>query len=354
MSLVHHIEDKNSPVFIFMAENLPDLSNRSNALRQEYRQGIPDEEVISIADEYKHLASLAGGAIERRLGWACNKALDDGPHLGGVAIAGRMQHWLNMNPEIATSASSAAENIGKAVIAYATSMTERYDTDNRAKPLLRGYQQESLLLRGAFGIAQLDAAQHSNGASLTEATFLGRPITNPEDDSTVGEGLVAVLTETPEAVIDDVYDQLDLAADSDFTELVQKSTPHTTHITPTFEGSITVGGADADMIVSNQLIDIKSTRKVRELPSIELRQLVGYLLLDTPDNYKIASLGLYRTRNGHLFSIETNDFLRMAGSKEKLPTLREKFAEQVLAPLEKQRLAMQKRLARSASHRSAS
>ena len=75
---------------------------------------------------------------------------------------------------------------------------------------------------------------------------------------------------------------------------------HLSHVlNPTFDGSIDVGGADADLIVDGLLIDIKATKR----SSIELdwlRQLLGYVLLDYSDQYGIGSIGLYLARQGIL------------------------------------------------------
>lgn len=347
MSLTSHVEAHSSPVYTFIQENLPQLADRNNALRVEYRQTIPDEEVVMLDPDYARFASLAGGAIERRLTWSFNKDLGKGPHHGGVEVVARMQRWLNRSEDLA--AELAARGIGEAAIAFATSMTETHNTDNRSYDLLQKYQDERLLIRAALGIATLDAAMHSGGLSLTEQSFFGQPIKDPSGATTVGEGLVQFLSDFPEAVVEDIYDQV-YVADMALTALRSTSTPDTVHSTPNFEGSPSVGGGDADLIANGLLLDIKSTHKVRHLPTSELRQLIGYALLDSSDVYGIESLGLYRSRNGHVFSVEVPDFLRMAGCNETLPVLREKFAEQVLAPLDVQRQMALKQLERDREH----
>lgn len=64
---------------------------------------------------------------------------------------------------------------------------------------------------------------------------------------------------------------------------------------PTFEGSVTVGGADADLIVGPRLIDIKTSTKA-SIGRPELLQLIGYALLDTDDAFHIREVGFYLTR----------------------------------------------------------
>lgn len=64
---------------------------------------------------------------------------------------------------------------------------------------------------------------------------------------------------------------------------------------PTFLGSSDVGGADADLIVDDRLIEIKTTKR-KSLDRVTAYQLVGYLLLDYDDKYGINRLGFYASR----------------------------------------------------------
>ena len=71
-------------------------------------------------------------------------------------------------------------------------------------------------------------------------------------------------------------------------------------LNPKFDGSVDVGGADADMIVDGTLIDIKTSVKP-EIQADWIWQLLGYVLLDYSDVYHINSLGLYMSRQGILY-----------------------------------------------------
>jgi hypothetical protein len=68
-------------------------------------------------------------------------------------------------------------------------------------------------------------------------------------------------------------------------------------LNPTFRGSLDVGGADADIIVNQTLIDFKCTSKIdaTKLRAAAL-QLLGYVLLDYDDDYAIAELMVYLPR----------------------------------------------------------
>lgn len=84
-------------------------------------------------------------------------------------------------------------------------------------------------------------------------------------------------------------------------------------LNPTFAGSTDVGGADADLIVDGCLIDLKSGKRP-ELDPNDLRQLVGYILLDYHHEHAIQSVAIYKARYGLTFKWSVEEFLsRLAG-----------------------------------------
>lgn len=69
-----------------------------------------------------------------------------------------------------------------------------------------------------------------------------------------------------------------------------------------FNGSRFVGGADADLILDRRLYDVKCTLEPRkELPR-NVRQLIGYALLDWNDDYELLEVGFYFARQGEWIS----------------------------------------------------
>lgn len=90
---------------------------------------------------------------------------------------------------------------------------------------------------------------------------------------------------------------------------------------PTFgEGSALVGGADADFIVDNTLIDIKSSKHLK-LARKDLSQLIGYHLLAliggvNGNKYpKIEKVGIYFARYGYLWQISLTDYYSLGDYK---------------------------------------
>lgn len=70
---------------------------------------------------------------------------------------------------------------------------------------------------------------------------------------------------------------------------------------PVFAGSVAVGGADADLLVGDTLLELKTTKKLdgSSLRSA-LLQLLGYTLLDYDDIFGIRQVGAYFARQEYL------------------------------------------------------
>jgi hypothetical protein len=94
-------------------------------------------------------------------------------------------------------------------------------------------------------------------------------------------------------------------------------------LNPTFGGASTllVGGADADYLLDDMLVEVKTTKKL-ELQREYVNQLLGYYCLHkigdlkgSPKGYEVRKLGIYYSRFGHLWSVETKDVI----DKRRLP-----------------------------------
>lgn len=85
------------------------------------------------------------------------------------------------------------------------------------------------------------------------------------------------------------------------------------YINPSFgNGSILVGGADADLIIDDTLIDIKVTKELK-LEKKYFDQIIGYYCLsligginENPNLNVINNLGIYFARHGVLWTIPIN------------------------------------------------
>lgn len=86
-------------------------------------------------------------------------------------------------------------------------------------------------------------------------------------------------------------------------------------LNPTFgQSSLDVGGADADIIIDNILVDIKTTKYLK-FTREQFRQLMGYIVLNARQgerykemSYDIERVGIYFSRHGKLFTFPTQKF----------------------------------------------
>ena len=93
-------------------------------------------------------------------------------------------------------------------------------------------------------------------------------------------------------------------------------------LNPTFgNASILVGGADADFVIDDMLIELKTTKR-HELQRKHFNQLIGYYCLHqigrirgAPKNHKILRFGVYYSRFGYLWTLDVRDVI----DKKKFP-----------------------------------
>ncbi len=81
------------------------------------------------------------------------------------------------------------------------------------------------------------------------------------------------------------------------------------NLNPSFEGSLDVGGADADMILDGCLYEIKCIAELNKAAQY-IRQLAGYVLLDYSDKLQIQAVGFYLARYGCFVSWPIEEFFR--------------------------------------------
>jgi hypothetical protein len=108
-------------------------------------------------------------------------------------------------------------------------------------------------------------------------------------------------------------------------------------LNPTFALSVALGGADADLIASGLLLDLKSTASPRGvLKREDIWQLVGYLMADSHDEYAIHAVGISALRRRRWVTWPVDDLLTMLSGKpnHEVVAWRADFAENA-APLQR-------------------
>ncbi len=120
----------------------------------------------------------------------------------------------------------------------------------------------------------------------------------------------------------DVIEQQDIEDVRALINLVnftQFTSPGVVLLNPTFFlASHQIGGADADLIIDDLLVDIKTTKKL-EFTQDNFNQLMGYYILskiETPDGapgeHEIKRLGIYFSRYAYLFVFNVTDVVNPA------------------------------------------
>jgi hypothetical protein len=116
-----------------------------------------------------------------------------------------------------------------------------------------------------------------------------------------------------EADPDDIRDLVALLAAAPFDALFHSEI---ILLNPTFgDSSVLVGGADADLITGDLLIDFK-TRMDAKIEAEDLDQLLGYFLLARRQTHTdstfpaVRRVGIYFCRHGHLWTADANNWLR--------------------------------------------
>lgn len=163
-----------------------------------------------------------------------------------------------------------------------------------------------------------------NHVELIESTlFLGRL----DDVIRIGSRAKEYIDFEPEDKLD-IEDLMQLESVCDFNlfEPLNKIV-----LNPTFgEGSKLVGGADADIIVDDTLIDIKVTKELK-LTRPYFNQLLGYYLLyliggiDGHKHIEIRNLGIYFARYNVLWTTKVEDIGEMEVFEKVTEFLRMQF-----------------------------
>jgi len=124
-----------------------------------------------------------------------------------------------------------------------------------------------------------------------------------------GTGIEYIGMDADKADIDDIKKQFGLIEEKQF------KAKNICILNPTFgEASRLVGGADADFLIDDKLIDIKTTKKL-ELKLNDFCQIIGYLLLhkisgiNKQKEIVINQLGIYFSRYGYLFLFNVKDLI---------------------------------------------
>jgi hypothetical protein len=113
-----------------------------------------------------------------------------------------------------------------------------------------------------------------------------------------------------------------------------RPTPSRVVAFPEFTAGRAVGGADGDLLLGDELIEVKATGGARPLCRTDLLQLLAYVLLDTDDAHGIRNVSMYYAYHAFIESWSV-DFVLQAFSRQDRPLAewRQMLAHHLTEPL---------------------
>lgn len=288
MSLTSNLNNTRSPVRQFLQEQFPD----TRPVVQECNRQMAGATTIRPESKVEaHVAGLIGTAFDYRL-----------RYYFGVTHPKDFIAWEGM-----LSIGGPEQNL---FVDFFVSLTNVLEQLQPVGKLLER-KQEHLLTRYCVVLALLEQMFRSHQAFFTS------PLFKPSPKRSVPELL---------AIAEDHWVN-DLCALSwaFYEEHGCLLTQHAV-LNPKFDGGRDVGGADADLVLGNCLVDIKATINPK-LTTKMLYQLLGYALLDYTDRYRIREVAIYFARQQKLVRWSLEDLIGTLAGDYALPLneLREHF-----------------------------
>lgn len=206
-----------------------------------------------------------------------------GPELGndaatiGVAFDRRLRYYLSVSPDPGLRIDPTSPP------GWAAFLASLGQTVQRIQPVRRRLDQasEDLLNRHCIVLARRDRLFPADAAAPSGAAF-------PRASPAPGAGALLALGD--DRWLADLR-TLSWAAYDALGELLTQPAV----LGPRFAGSRDAGGAEADLILGDCLVEVKTTVNPCWRRAW-LDQLLGYALLDYPDRYRIRSIGIYLAR----------------------------------------------------------
>jgi hypothetical protein len=312
MSLTSYLSDRSSPLRQLFEVEFPTPEKVRAAYRQAMPAGLPMQRPQPPSGI--RVPPTLGAAIDHRLRYA----LADQPHPGGAVVGGICQLPVAIGAPDAP-ARAALSQAGQGLLAELTHLITQHRPAHRNRPILLPEPVEERLTRACYAASWYEEVFRSN--RLSPATPMGT--------ATADLTLEDLLATVPDYAVQDVT-AVTAAAETGLAAVRANTTPAQIHPGPVFAGSRDVGGADADWIADGLLVDVKAHTNARGLETIQIYQLLGYVLLDYPNEYEINAVGWYQARCARLVAWPLPEFLDLAGARHPLTELRAHLA--ALAP----------------------
>jgi len=274
VSLTSELDNPASRISVFMDQAFP----ASDSVVEQIARGLPA--AMARPERGHHQANswqMIGTAIDYRLrlAFAAN-AVAHSPAFAAGMMCARARAESDHDPDGDTYRKIA--ELGHDLMLRLKSVTRANDPSNRSKPLFVGGTAGEELCRLCYAAAWYDALSRSGDLDDDRTKVLGFVAVN-------SPALDNMLDAVPHAAVANMIELLRYAAGSELGELRAKAQAIVPG--PCFAGSADVNGADADFIVDDLLLEIKTHRNPTNYLRESLRQLLGYMLLDYDDEFRI-------------------------------------------------------------------
>jgi len=308
VSLTSHLADPTSPVRGFIEERVPIIgfSKRGELLAEGWAKILGINELprtpvrppkASVADR-----RFVGTALDYRIRYYFGSS--DSAHLvarhGAALLSSKpMREFrgaLKLEPGEVYSDEpppKEAKNVAQLVPEFFTSLDSVLARINPVRRRLTQKDEEELA-RYCLALAHFEAFYRA-----------GVQINSPFYELKKNATLFDLLEVPPHECVEDLC-----ALSWDFEMSANHLFIMPAELNPTFEGSIDVGGADADMVLGDHLFEIKTmtTPRPQDL-RYAITQLLGYTLLDYRDRFGIRNLSICFTRQDKIWSSPLWHFL---------------------------------------------
>ena len=284
MSLTSHLRDTSSPVHRFFAERYGDVGAARSVLGPTEDLGIVRELYVPFTDRPKKSAWRLGDPVvmpeltdRRSYRWSSV----------GIAFDYRVRFFYTPRDGDHGVARRGAERLGESW--DAVGLPRAFE---ELEVRVAGLREKESSRRGESAFEQELGALCLALALYEEVFRMGRVGRSPLNDLGPLVELDDVLTLATPTM------RADLAALADQLMATQGALLGSEIVAnPTFLGSAFVGGADADLIANRCLLDVK-TVTTSQIERLDLWQILGYVLLDFNEEYRIDEVGLYFSRHG--------------------------------------------------------
>jgi len=346
MSFHNAVNLPASPVYQFVHEAFPGLSDQENPLTDYYARHQTDF-VVKSELQPGDLVNV-DRAVTHRLSWALGAEERDDLEFpapwrrGNEAIAlyqQRAQYAANdIDEQQAATVYRHMLLVGNAIAARASQHVRQLGLADPNRSLVRGPMVEQQLAQTAIGMNLLEKAYFATSRSLTGASMFGKTVSAEAFKNSAALHARIALQGISSHVVEDVCRQVSLIHEAQpaqdqfsFGYLVERARSGPVKYAPHFPTGWLLGGVFGDVLVDGCLLAVNNRDSSPNLTNLQLRELITCTLLDTDNQLGIQSVGVYKSRRGYFCEFSLDDLSEGLRVTNSWSSLREQFHDFLLA-----------------------